>query len=90
VGHGWRVHYEVALVAWMRKEKPTLEQVEAVVIWASRRRSLGPNVAEHISSPDPDRPEDFITTIRKARVDVLYLAFEGDDPVMLVRDFSGY
>jgi hypothetical protein len=68
VGHGWREHYEVALVAWMRKEKPTLEQVEAVVIWASRRRSLGPNVAEHISSPDPDRPEDFITTIRKARV----------------------
>lgn len=91
VGRRWRVEYEWALVSWIRRQRPSLEQIIAAVEWAARRRSLG-RPTHPVASPDPEHPEDELDSIPSARVDILYLAYEAvtEDPVIFVRRFSSY
>ncbi|MEA2717257.1 MAG: hypothetical protein QOI99_1574 [Actinomycetota bacterium] len=73
----WRVVYEDALVGWIKRERPSLLEVCAVIEWVKRCKSVGPPTADSVRSPDEERPEDRLTTIPVANIDVLYLAHEG-------------
>jgi hypothetical protein len=91
VGRRWRVVYEDALVGWIERERPSLLDVIAVIQWIKRCKSLGPPTQSGVPSPDPEHPEDMLTTIPLANIDVLYLAHEGgDEPIMMVRDFTSF
>lgn len=71
------MEFEYAFVQWVARERPSLLQVCAVVLWVRHCRSMGPPKEDAIDSPDPERPEDHIYTIPMANVDVVYLAYEG-------------
>lgn len=89
----WRVDYEQALIAWMRRQRPSLLQVIAVVEWAYARRSLGlPKDTILVSDPDAEYPEDLITSIPLANVDVTFMANEeiSDGPLLFVRRFTSH
>ena len=87
----WRVEYEEAFVAWIERQRPSLIQICAAVRWVSECKSLGPP-KDGIPTPDADRPEDKLSTIPTANIDVLYLAYEAtsEDSVLLVRDITSY
>lgn len=87
----WRVEYEEAFVAWIERQRPSLIQICAAVRWVAACKSLGPP-KDGIPTPDPDRPEDKLSTIPMANIDVLYLAYEAtsEDSILLVRDFTSY
>ena len=52
---------------------------------------MGPSPEDAVPSPDPERPEDRLTTIPLASIDVLYLVYEGaDEKIVLVRDFTSF
>jgi hypothetical protein len=67
-------------------------EVCAVIEWVKRCKSLGPPPpGEAVRSPDPERPEDMLTTIPMANIDVLYLAYVGSkESTMLIRDFTSF
>lgn len=87
----WRVEYEQALIQWMRTQRPSLLQVIAVVEWAYERRSLGlPRDTALSPDPDPDYPDDVLTSIPLAGVDVTFMVAEdiSDGPLIFVRRFA--
>jgi hypothetical protein len=86
----WRVDYEQALISWMRTQRPSLLQIIAVVEWAYERRSLGRPKDIASADPDPDYPDDVLTAIPLANVDVTFMATEdiSDGPLIYVRRFS--
>jgi hypothetical protein len=87
----WRVEYEEAFVAWIERQRPSLIQICAAVRWVAVCKSSGPP-KDGIPTPDPDRPEDKLSAIPMANIDVLYLAYEAttEDSVLLIRDFTSY
>ncbi|HEX6596640.1 MAG TPA: hypothetical protein VF045_06870 [Acidimicrobiales bacterium] len=89
----WRVEYEQALIDWMRRQRPSLLQVIAVVEWAQERRSLGiPADTVCLPDPDPEYPDDVLTTIPLAHVDVRFMANDeiSDGPLLFVRRFASH
>lgn len=89
----WRVDYELALIDWMRRQRPSLVQIIAVVEWAYRRRSLGlPTNTVLSADPDSEHPDDVVTAIPMANVDVQFMANESlsDGPLIFVRRFSSH
>ena len=62
-----------------------------MIEWLKRCKSLGPPLVDAVRSPDPERPEDLLTTIAMANIDVLYLAHPGEEEsIMMVRDFTSF
>lgn len=91
MGHRWRIVYEDALIHWIQRDRPSLLEICAVIEWIKRCKSLGPPALDEIPSPDSDRPEDHLTTIPLANIDVLYLAHEDpEESIMMVRDFTTF
>lgn len=89
----WRVEYEQALIDWMRRQRPSIVQVVAVVEWAYARRSLGlPEESFCLPDPDAEYPDDMLTTIAIANVDVRFMANDelSDGPLLFVRRFASH
>ena len=86
-----RLSYEGAAVDWMRRQQPSLLQVIAVLEWAERRRSLGPDWENSIQDPDSER-EEWITKILMANIDIRfgYNHSTSEGPIMWVRGLSSY
>lgn len=70
----WRVIHKDATIAWIRRQRPSLLQIIAVLEWAKERRSLGlPDDIQLIPDPDEeDFPEDRLTSIALANVDIVF------------------
>jgi hypothetical protein len=91
MGGRWRLEYEYALISWIERQRPSLLEICAVIRWVLRCKSMGPPVENSVPSPDPERPDDRLTTIPLANIDVLYMAHEGRaERILLVRDFTSY
>lgn len=90
----WRVIYEDATIAWIRRQRPNLLQIIAVLEWAKERRSLGlPDDIQLIPDPDEeDFPEDRLTSIALANVDIVFGFNDvvSDGPVLWVRRIVSY
>ena len=90
MGGRWQLEYEYALIDWIERQRPSLLEICAVIRWVRRCKSVGPP-ENAVPSPDPARPDDRLTTIPMANIDVLYLAYEArGERIMLVRDFTSY
>ena len=85
----WRVEYEQALIDWMRRQEPSIVQVIArrrVGVQASVPRATGGTLL-------PSRyPDDMLTTIPIAHVDVRFMVNEdiSDGPLLYVRRFASH